>query len=130
MKALECGATAAGLLDLLLPERWQQKCEIIPDYMPPYPQEDTRPSCVVVWRRDEDRGDIFLRYSKGPRQGFSWDVYGDDMHTVELAVIALSKAPHPSALDNYPMVFKLPLPSRTGADALRDEPTTTKGTER
>ena len=97
------------LVELLLPERWQKRCKIIPDYIPPFPREDTRPECRVCWERPEPHGNIFLRYSKGPSQGFFWDCYGDDMQSVELAIIALSRAPHPSALDGYPQVFSLPL---------------------
>lgn len=95
------------LVGYLLPEPWQRRCKIIPDYMPPFPSGNTRPTCVVCWERDEERGHLYLRYSKGPLQGFGWDVYGDDMQEVELAIIALSNAPHPSALDNYPLIFKL-----------------------
>lgn len=37
----------------------------------------------------------FLRHSKGPRQGFFWDSYGDDFQTPELALLALIHAPVP-----------------------------------
>lgn len=71
------------------PPSWQIHAEIIPDYMPPYPNKDTRPTCVVKC------GTSFLRHSCGPKQGFFWDCYGDDMQTPELAFIALLQAPPP-----------------------------------
>lgn len=40
-------------------------------------------------------GKSFLRYSKGPRQGFFWDAYGDDFLSPELALLALLQAPVP-----------------------------------
>lgn len=76
-------------------DRWRKYAEIIPKYMPPYPSAETRPSCVVRWR------DNYLRYSKGPRQGFSWDIYGDDMQTPELALLALLQAPVPPGALTY-----------------------------
>lgn len=43
----------------------------------------------------------FLRYSCGPRQGFFWDIYGDDFQTPELALLAISQAPtSPSFMRN------------------------------
>src|ERR1700722_19365640 len=72
---------------------WRKHAEIIPNYMPPFPREDTRPTCVVKL------GKSFLRYSHGPRQGYFWDVYGDDMHSPEWALLALLQAPvHPFAI--------------------------------
>jgi hypothetical protein len=70
---------------------WRNLATILPEYLPPHPQPDTdtRPICVV------QLGDSFLRYSRGPRQGHLWDVYGDDYHTPELAFIALLEAPLP-----------------------------------
>jgi len=96
-----------NLIELILNQPWHKECEIIPNYMPPYPNKDTRPSTVVVYKNDHS--DVFLRYSKGPRQGFSWDIYGDDMHSVELAIIALSTAPLPMNYRKaeYPAVYKL-----------------------
>ena len=93
------------LVRLLLNEPWQEQCEIIPDYMPPFPKLDTRPR-VVVRHNNGTEYPAFLRYSCGPRQGFFWDVYGDDMKEVELAIIALSQAPTPRSV--APIVFKLP----------------------
>lgn len=97
---------AASLVDLLLDEPWHKQCEIIPDYMPPHPNPDTRPT-VVVRHNNGTEYPAFLRYSCGPCQGFFWDVYGDDMQSVELAIIALSKAPYPRSV--APIVFKIPL---------------------
>lgn len=48
--------------------------------------------CVVQIRNS------FLRYSKGPMQGYFWDVYGDDFLTPELAILSLMQAPIPPFL--------------------------------
>jgi hypothetical protein len=69
--------------------KWWSLVEIIPDYMPPYPQPGTRPRCVVKCKKD------FLRHSAGPSQGHFWDVYGDDYLTPELALLAVVQAPIP-----------------------------------
>lgn len=95
-----------GLIKLLLDQEWHKKCDIIPDYMPPYPDEKTRPSVQVKYN-DESEYPPFLRYSKGPKQGFFWDIYGEDMLSVELAIVALSQAPYPRSVG--PITFKLDL---------------------
>jgi hypothetical protein len=82
------------LVNKLLTQLWQHECQIITNYMPKYPRPDTTVSCVI--RHTVNEGNQFLRYSNGPLQGFFWDVYGDDFHTPELALIALSQAPTPS----------------------------------
>ncbi len=69
---------------------WHAKVEIIPDWMPKFPRPETKPSTVVRY------GESYLRHSKGPRQGFSWDIYPDNMHSEELAIIAVASAPTPS----------------------------------
>ena len=79
---------------------WRQFCEVIPLYLPPFPRPDTRPICVVRYKREA--AEWFLRYSKGPRQGFSWDIYGDDLLGAELALIALSAAPPPPIRTFWP----------------------------
>jgi len=74
-------------------DRWRKFAEIVPHYMPPHPSSDTLPKCVVCFEHS------FLRYSHGPRQGFFWDeIYGDDMMTPELALVALMQAPMPPTL--------------------------------
>lgn len=105
---------AATLMGLLLDEPWHQQCDIIPDYMPPSPRPDTRPS-VQVRFNDGTEHPPFLRYSKGPKQGYFWDIYGDDMHSIELAVLALSQAPAPRSVG--PIVFRIPLPGTARKDA-------------
>jgi hypothetical protein len=97
------------LIELLLDQKWQRECVIIPDYMPPYPHADTRPSVVVKYPNEFE--DVFLRYSQGPHQGYFWDIFGDDLMTIELAIFALHKAPIPA---NYKkretsIVVKFPL---------------------
>lgn len=94
------------LVELLLDEPWHKHCEIITDYMPPFPREDTRPS-VQVRCNNHDKYPAYLRHSCGPKQGFFWDIYGDDMQTAELALLALSQAPAPRSV--APMTFTIPL---------------------
>lgn len=84
---------AAKLVKYLLDQKWHSECEIIPNYMPPRPSKDTKPKVVVMFPNQYEN--VFLRYSCGPAQGFFWDTYGDDMQSVELAILALSKAPVP-----------------------------------
>lgn len=73
-------------------DAWRKQAEIIPAYMPPFPSADTRPTCVVRL------GSSFLRYSHGPRQGYFWDIYGDDLGTPADALWALIHAPIPPSL--------------------------------
>jgi hypothetical protein len=70
-------------------DKWRRFAEIVPGYIPPFPSPDTQPTLVIRY------GESFLRYSKGPRQGFFWDMYGDDFYTAELALVALLQAPVP-----------------------------------
>lgn len=82
------------LVNLLLTQVWQHQCQIIPDYMPNFPREYTKPTCVIRHHAGENDHQ-FLRYSKGPLQGFFWDMYGDDFGSPEAALIALSQCPPP-----------------------------------
>lgn len=91
------------LIDLLLDQPWHKDCEVIPDYMPPHPSPDTRPS-VVVRHNNGTAHPAFLRHSRGPKQGFFWDIYSDDMQEIELAILALSQAPYPRSVS--PLTFK------------------------
>lgn len=96
------------VLDLLLDQPWHKGVEIVTDYMPPFPAPATRPTLVVRYnngRPPEERP--YLRYSKGPKQCFFWDVYGDDFQSLATAVVAVSKAPAP--VDVGPLVFRLQL---------------------
>lgn len=68
---------------------WVKLAEIIPDYMPPFPDAKTKPRCVVKC------GQSFLRHSRGPLQGHFWDIYGEDYQSPELALVALLQAPPP-----------------------------------
>jgi hypothetical protein len=70
-------------------DSWRKFAQIVPDFMPRFPDTLTRPTCVVKL------GDSYLRYSKGPRQGYFWDMYGDDMLSPENALLALLRAPVP-----------------------------------
>ncbi len=90
------------LIKTLLSEHWHKHCEIIPDYMPPHPHKDTRPTVKVKC------GEWFLRCSHGPIQGYFWDIYGDDLSCVEYAIIALSKSQAPpNFLPYYKFEFKI-----------------------
>jgi hypothetical protein len=82
------------LVSRLLTQHWMHECEIIPQYMPPFPSADTRPTCQVRYVY-EDGTATFLRYSRGPAQGYFWDIYGEDMHSPELSLIAISNSPAP-----------------------------------
>lgn len=86
------------LINTLLHYRWQHECVIIPDYMPPYPREDTKPTCVVMYV-DKEGDKTFLRYSNGPETGTFWDIYGDNFFNPELALVELSKAHPPYNVD-------------------------------
>lgn len=105
------GAVSAEcLLNLLLTEDWHQHAEIIPNYVAPFARSTDRERVVVRVGigssnpNHEAESYSYLRYSAGPKQGFFWDIYGDDMQTVELAVLALSQAPHPTYCG--PLVFR------------------------
>lgn len=125
------------LVKLLLPQTWQLDCEIIPEYMPPFPREDTRPTCVLKYVSPKatpcqillPKGgsgmvrtsvceyeqelhpnsvenpikapDWFLRHSKGPLQGYFWDMYGDDFLKPELALWALAHASAPPGVSGH-----------------------------
>ncbi len=82
------------LVNLLLYEHWMHHCVIDPAYMPPFPRDDTRPTCQVHYTNE--KGSTWgLRYSNGPLQGYFWDSYGEDLHSPELALVALSRSPAP-----------------------------------
>lgn len=84
------------LVNLLLTEHWKHHCQIIPDWMPNFPKSDTQPKCVVRYYNPENETQQFLRHSRGPLQGYFWDVYGDDFDDLTLALVALSQASAPS----------------------------------
>jgi hypothetical protein len=107
MKITEMPIDSAKLISLLLEEPWHKDCEIIPDYMPKFPREKTRPTVQIRYNDGSEYAPL-LRYSRGPKQGFFWDMYGEDMQTVELAIIALSQAPTPRYVG--PITFSIPLP--------------------
>lgn len=109
--------TVESLLGVLLDLRdkpWIQSVTIIPNYMPPHPRPDTQPSCVVRYTftdpRDGTQEDCFLRYSKGPKQGYSWDIYGDDYQSPDLALCALLQAPTPPPCMGLYLVHKFRIP--------------------
>lgn len=76
---------------------WHKDCEIIK-----IPGHYINPKIVVKYK------DVFLRYSRGPRQGHFWDIYGEDYQTEELAQLAISQAPEPPQKPLYETyTFKL-----------------------
>lgn len=78
-----------SLINCFLDQPWHKECEIIPDFMPKNPGPDTKPTVKIKC------GEWFLRHSKGPKQEYFWDVYGDDMYSVEVAIYALTKTQPP-----------------------------------
>lgn len=93
-KRLDCSSLdLEKLVHTLCDQTWMRHCEIIPEYMFPFPREGDRPIVAVRWTDPEgEREERFLRYSKGPAQGYFWDIYPDDMHSPELAVVSLSRS--------------------------------------
>lgn len=102
---------AERLAATLLGFNWQRDCEIVPNYVPPFPRAGQQPMCGVRWLHKESGEYSWLRHSKGPLQGHGWDCYGDDYLNPELALIALSQAPPPPrfglAIPNYGRAFNL-----------------------
>ncbi len=71
------------------PEKiWIKDCEIFID----------KENRIIIKHESKGNSTHYLRYSKGPRQGYSWDCYGDNFLTPEIALLALSKAPIPHYL--------------------------------
>ncbi len=89
----------AKLVNLMLSQHWMHKCKIDTAYMPPHPHKDTRPTCQVHYTY-KDGSVTGLRYSAGPLQGYFWDIYGEDFHSPELALLALSQAPPPPRVEH------------------------------
>lgn len=71
---------------------WRKEVQFVEDYLPPFSGENHRPMKVVIYY---PKFDSFLRYSRGPKQGYFWDVYGDDFMTVGLALLALRETNKP-----------------------------------
>lgn len=103
---IDYAAKYERLKSYLLDGPWHSRCRIILNYMPPYPANDTKPTVQVEYDDGTDHKPR-LRYSQGPKQGFFWDVYGEDMQNEELAILALSQAPAP--VNVGPVTFRIPL---------------------
>lgn len=91
----------AHLLDSMFgnDDAWRSLAEIVPNYMPLYPGKDTQPSAVVrVQVREPDAVLGEFVYLRAGRCSLFWDVYGDDFHTPENALLALLEAPIPGQL--------------------------------
>lgn len=94
------------LAGCMLDQPWHERCRVVHDYTPKNPRPGTRPTVIVIY----DDGTEYppcLRYSCGPKQGFFWDIYGDDLLNVELALLALMRAPAPRSV--APLRFSIPL---------------------
>ncbi|UIF90919.1 hypothetical protein [Cupriavidus sp. UYPR2.512] len=103
---LKVPVRGANLAEMLLDQPWHAQCEIIPHYMPRYPSPETKPEVQIRFNNGKEHPP-FLRYSKGPAQGFFWDIYGEDFQSIELAIVALSRAPAPRNVS--PITFTIPL---------------------
>lgn len=78
---------------------WRRQCDLILDYMPPYPRPDTKPQKVVVGFPSLDgEGHLYLRHGNGVLMRYFWDCYGDDFGSPEAALLALLQAPIPPSL--------------------------------
>jgi hypothetical protein len=102
-----CSVTAEALVNVLLNQRWHKGCLFVADYLVPKHEPGEPPRIRVKYVPYE----AYLRYSQGPQQGFFWDVYGDDMLTLELAILALHQAPAP--IDVRPLTFNMDLPKKS-----------------
>lgn len=93
-------ATVAVFVDLLLNQNWHRECVF-----------EKKDDGQILVKYPNEHHDCYLRYSRGPLQGFFWDVYGEDMQEIELAIIALSKAPVPLNYRKaeYPVTIELPV---------------------
>lgn len=109
----------AKLLNVLLDtscgnrNHWLRLVEIVPDYVPPFPRDDTRPTIQVrcltnITEPLPGPGVCTSRYSylrwsgagnvTWNHGGYFWDMYGDAFYTVEHAFLAALHAPVPPGL--------------------------------
>lgn len=93
--AARCAREYSKLTGHLLDQSWHLKCQFVPSG-----------NGVNVVYADGTEHPPHLRYSQGPKQGFFWDLYGDDF-SQELAIIALSQAPYPRPVG--PICFSIKL---------------------
>jgi hypothetical protein len=90
---------------------WWRLVEIVPDYMPPFPNADTRPTIAVRCLVDETAPEPGPRIATGRFAylrtggisgwkfgGYFWDQYGTPFPTVEFALMAAIHAPVPPQL--------------------------------
>jgi len=96
------------MIGFMLYQPWHRNCDIIPDYI--RPNDKKKEEIVIIRYNSGSEHPPFLRHSAGPKNDFFWDIYGDNFKSVELAIIALSKAPFPVNVD--PISFSLSLPKR------------------
>lgn len=84
------------LVNQLLTQHWQHEC-LIELTNPRF--GNLQPKLTISWAAPGATDRSYLRHSRGPGTGTFWDVYGDDFHTPELALIQLSKAYPPPRVD-------------------------------
>jgi hypothetical protein len=90
-----CAREYAKLTAHLLDQPWHASCQFVPSG-----------DGVNVVYVDGTKHPPHLRYSRGPKQGFFWDIYGEEF-SQELAIIALSQAPYPCSVG--PICFSIKL---------------------
>lgn len=102
---------------------WWELVEIVPEYRPPHAAATDSPRCVVKY------GQMFLRWSCGPIQGYFWDIYGDDFKHAEWALLGLMDAPVPPGLlkEEVWKALRAKLPVYESARILFQHPTTGDG---
>lgn len=83
---------------------WVRGCEILVSLSSEAKASDKSPAVFIRYKAGEEYA--YLRHSKGPLQGYFWDIYGDDFQSMALATLALYKAPPPRNVD--PLHFIVP----------------------
>lgn len=104
------------LVQLLHNQKWHEKAEIIPAYIPKGQRDKENPeqyAFIAVRYNDGTEYPPFLRKmgdegafkspNSGVTNGLFWDVYGDGFESIEEAIIAIAKAPEP--VDVNPVTF-------------------------
>lgn len=100
------------LVGYMLDQPWHDQCKILPAYVPPFAKDGHKPEVQVHFNFEDHK--VGLRYSNGPKQGFFWDSHGDNLQSIELAIIALSQAPVPRRAC---VTFKIPSGKKESTNA-------------
>ena len=83
---------------------WVRDCEILVSPSSEAKNSDEPPAVFIRYKAGEEYA--YLRHSKGPLQGYFWDIYGDDFQSAALATLALYSAPPPQNVD--PLELSVP----------------------